>query len=494
MVYLQRRVGMIIRNYNISKLYTKYLFSPYRLHIKKNPAKLIAIISQDTPNACAIIELIVLILREIFVILFITFLLLLVDPLAFSLIFGIFFLFSVIFIYFAKIYSFRKGAILQKDRLKNFSAINETFESIKDIKILKKEDFFLNRFYQKIKSQEKQKLFLSVMNVVPRFGFEMLTILIIFFVIMFSSSMGIKNENLVAIITFLAFSSLRLIPAFKTINVSLNSIIFNLPSLNIVLEENDQFSKISPNIKVEKNTENKISFESSIILENITFSYERDTKPVLRNINLEIKKGEKIGLVGPSGSGKTTLINCLLGLLDLNEGKIKSDGMDISANFNDWKNYLGYVPQDIYLLDDTVKKNIGFGLKDKYIDNQKIERAIDITYASEFVKKLPLGINTIVGNRGIGLSGGQKQRLGIARAIYDSPDLLLLDEATNALDEFMEKNLLKRIFEIKKKSTILVIAHRIVSLENCDKLIYLENGIIKDIGSYDQITNKYKLV
>ena len=287
---------------------------------------------------------------------------------------------------------------------------------------------------------------------------------------------------------------MRLIPAFKTINVSLNSIIFNLPSLNIVLEENDQFSKISPNIKVEKNTENKISFESSIILENITFSYERDTKPVLRNINLEIKKGEKIGLVGPSGSGKTTLINCLLGLLDLNEGKIKSDGMDISANFNDWKNYLGYVPQDIYLLDDTVKKNIGFGLRDKYIDNQKIERAIDITYASEFVKKLPLGINTIVGNRGIGLSGGQKQRLGIARAIYDSPDLLLLDEATNALDEFMEKNLLKRIFEIKKKSTILVIAHRIVSLENCDKLIYLENGIIKDIGSYDQITNKYKLV
>jgi len=485
MVYIQRRVGIIIRNYNVSKLYTKYLYSPYKVHVKKNPSKLIGIISQDTPNACAIIELIMLILRESFLILFLIILLLSIDPYTFSIVFFIFLFFSFLFIFFAKKYSFNKGQILHKDRLKNFQAINQTFESIKDIKILSKENFFKDRFYQLIKSQENQRLFLTIMNVIPRFSLEILTIAIIVFVIIFSDALGLNMDRIITTITFLAFSSLRIIPAFKTINSSINNIIFNLPSLEIVLKETDEIENKLNEINTTNNLDSApLSFDKKIVLENVYFKYSSDHKPVLKDLNLNITKGEKIGLIGSSGSGKTTLINCMLGLLNLEKGCIKSDDVNISNNFSSWRKHVGYVPQDIYLLDDSIKKNVAFGLNDSEISSEKLNNALETANCFEFLSTLPNGIETVIGNRGIGLSGGQRQRIGIARALYNSPNFLVLDEATNALDEKMEKLVLKKIFERNKNTTIIVIAHRLASLEICDKFIILKDGSIKIADNY----------
>tara|TARA_Y100000590_G_scaffold465793_1_gene639108 strand:+ start:175 stop:1971 length:1797 start_codon:yes stop_codon:yes gene_type:complete len=501
MVYLQRRVGIIIRNYNVSKLYTKYLYSPYKVHVKKDPAKLIGIISQDAPNACTIIELIILILREVFLILYVIILLLLVDPLTFSIILTFFILLSILFIFFTKKYSFRKGSKLQKDRLENFLSIDQTFESIKDIKILQREKFFENNFIKLIKSQEKQKLFLSITNVIPRFAFEMLTIIMIVFIIIFSKSFGLSVDKIVTSITFLAFSSIRLIPAFKTINTSINNIFFNLPSLDIIVAEQKEIDQLQYKNEFlnkkdiqEKNIISDISFKNEIEIKDIVYKYENNLPPVINELSFKIKKGEKIGLVGPSGSGKTTLINCLLGLLPLNQGFIHSDGKDISKNFDSWKKQVGYVPQDIYLLGDTIIRNIAFGLNNDEIKSLKINSSVSISNSSEFIDNLPKKLETLVGNRGLAISGGQRQRIGIARSLYNSPNFLILDEATNALDEKLEKKIINNIFNIGYDITILIIAHRISSLEGCDKLIYLENGKIKGSGKFHEITKKYKLI
>ena len=229
---------------NIHKLYSKYLYGPYRLHIKKNPAKLIGVISYDVPTACTIIELIVLILRETFLIIYIVALLLFVDPLIFSIILSFFCIFSIIFIFFAKTFSLKKGSILQKERLALFQAINQTFESIKDIKILKKQNFFENNLLKLIRSQEKQKLFLSMTNSIPRFILEIITLIIIFLIIFFSKNFGFSEDKIVTTITFLSFSALRIIPAFRTLNTSINNIIFNLPSLDKITDEAKEFDEL----------------------------------------------------------------------------------------------------------------------------------------------------------------------------------------------------------------------------------------------------------
>lgn len=483
MVYFQRKIGIIIRNYNASKLYTKYLFSPYKIYLKKNPSKLIGIISQDTPNACSIIELSLLILRELFLIIFLVILLFSVDPYSFSLIFLIFFIFSLFFLFFGKKYTYKKGQVLQKNRLDNFKAINQTFESIKEIKILNKENYFYKKFLGLIKSQENQRLFLAMMNVVPRFFLEIITITIIVFIIIFSDFLGLDKDKTITTITFLAFASTRIIPAFKTINTSINSIVFHLPSLNIVINEMDEIDnfKFKENTKLDSiNEVNQITLKKNIIIQNLSFKYDESHPPVLKNINLKINKGEKIGLTGYSGSGKTTFINCLLGLLNLENGTIKADGTEINKNFFSWRKNIGYVPQDIYLLDDSIKKNVAFGLDDKDISLDKVNDALKISNSLEFIENLPEGIDTKVGNRGISISGGQRQRIGIARALYNKPNLLILDESTNALDEITEKKLLDDIFYSIKESIIILIAHRLKSLKICDKILNLNNGNFKN--------------
>lgn len=492
MVYFQRKVGIIIRNYNIHKLYSKYLYGPYRLHIKKNPAKLIGVISYDVPTACTIIELIVLILRETFLIIYIVALLLFVDPLIFSIILSFFCIFSIIFIFFAKTFSLKKGSILQKERLALFQAINQTFESIKDIKILKKENFFESNLLKLIRSQEKQKLFLSMTNSIPRFILEIITLIIIFLIIFFSKKFGLSEDKIVTTITFLSFSALRIIPAFRTLNTSINNIIFNLPSLDKITDEAKEFDELknlnysfrSNKLKVDDSI---IKFNNKLKVENIFYKYDENLDYAIKDISFEIKKGEKVGLIGSSGSGKTTLINCVLGLLNLDKGFIKSDGINISDNLNSWVKQVGYVPQDIYLLDDSVKKNIAFGLHDNEISIDKLNYALETSNCLEFLNTLPNGIDTIIGNRGIALSGGQRQRIGIARALYFSPNFLILDEATNALDEKLEKIVLKDIFEKNQNTTIVLIAHRINSLKICDKYFILKDGSLKITSNFNEI-------
>jgi ABC-type multidrug transport system fused ATPase/permease subunit len=220
----------------------------------------------------------------------------------------------------------------------------------------------------------------------------------------------------------------------------------------------------------------KLSLDSSIKIQNISFSFPESKKEIFKDFSLEIKKGEKIGVVGPSGSGKTTLINIILGFFPPDKGKVSADNKDIHLNLKSWHSRIGYIPQEIYLLDDTVLKNIALGIKEDAEDLNKLEAALKSAEIYDFINNLPDGINTMVGDRGIRFSGGQRQRVGIARALYRDPNVLIFDEATSSLDEETEKKFIENIFNLNGNRTIIISTHKLNSLNKCDKIYSIKNN------------------
>jgi len=233
----------------------------------------------------------------------------------------------------------------------------------------------------------------------------------------------------------------------------------------------------------------KLSFDKEISLRNISFKYPNSARTIIKNINLQIYSKSTIGIVGPTGSGKTTIVDIILGLLLPQKGKLEIDGETINATNNrSWQNFVGYVPQQIYISDDTIKANIAFGVKPENIDQKSIERAAKIADLHQFiVEDLHEQYQTKVGERGVRLSGGQKQRIGIARALYHKPKLLVFDEATSALDMQTEKIVMDSINRLEKEVTIIIIAHRLNTVKNCDNIIVIEKGEIKEQGKFDQL-------
>ena len=244
-------------------------------------------------------------------------------------------------------------------------------------------------------------------------------------------------------------------------------------------------------------TDNKIAnkkfFENQIKFENVFFSHENSNAKILKNIFLEIKQGQKIGIIGKSGAGKSTLIDLILGLIKPTNGNIFVDDTNLNDNLRDWQKQIGYVPQDIYLLDDTIKNNIAFGLNANDINQEVILKSIESSGLKDYVNSLEKKENTIVGNRGIRVSGGQKQRIGIARALYNNPKILILDEATSSLDIFAERTVVEEIYKAAENITLIIVTHRLRAVINCDKLYLLDKGEIIDEGKYSYLESKDSL-
>jgi ABC-type multidrug transport system fused ATPase/permease subunit len=243
-----------------------------------------------------------------------------------------------------------------------------------------------------------------------------------------------------------------------------------------------EFDEIMPEVKVLNGRSNSSHFNdfAKININQLSYSYDgkADGTKVLSNVSFEILKGQSIGIIGQSGAGKSTLVDLILGLLTPTEGNIYLDGIDIQSNLKAWQSQIGYVPQSIYLTDDSLRKNIAFGVEDNEINESAILEALKFSQLKSFVDTLPEGLDTMVGERGVKLSGGQRQRIGIARALYHKPQILVLDEATSALDTKTENGVLNSLDQIYGKMTILIIAHRIGTLKGCDKIIEIEKGSI----------------
>jgi ATP-binding cassette, subfamily B, bacterial PglK len=373
--------------------------------------------------------------------------------------------------------------------------INHSLGGLKETKIIGCESYFEDQMEsQIIKHSTSSSLALSFGNL-PRYIIEafLISFLIGFTFLFLAANQG-NVQGLSATLGVFALVSIRLIPAVGNLLTSINGIRYSAYSIDKIhldlkeLENANSHNKIKlRSTSFAQNIRSVLPFKTSITLESITYCYPNAQKKSLEGISLSIKKGESIGLIGKSGAGKTTLVDVILGLLAAQIGDIKVDGTSIYTDLRSWQNLIGYVPQTIFLVDDTLEKNIAFGVPEHLIDSHRLEKAILAAQLEELIENLPNGLSTMVGERGVMLSGGQRQRIGIARALYHEREILVFDEATAALDNETEGLVTEAIKSLSGIKTMIIIAHRLSTIEHCDRIYQLDKGSIVNSGSYNEV-------
>ncbi len=480
LIYVEGNLMKSLRLSTSKKLFNHYMNSNYLFYVNSNPATIIRTLNHDVGLAYKYISSFLLLLREFLLVFIVLILLLSVNILVYSSSFIIFSLMTAIFYFLLKNKLVDKGKALQIEHSKNIKIIGQSFSSIKEIKISQKENFFTNLYYTSVNLIEKLYFFSYLVSKYPRLLLEILAVLMITsfaFIMFFFDAEG----QLIPLLALLAAACIRFIPALNSIIGSLNSLKFYSPSFDLIykqlktaLSAKDATNKIANNLN-----KDKINFDIEIALKDVSFSYPNSNKLALENVNLNIKKGEIIAIIGSSGSGKTTLINLILGFISPNKGEIKVDNKNIINNLESWQSKLGYVPQDVYLMDETLRENIAFGVLEDNVNHDLINEVVKKSRLEDFINNLPDKLESNVGNVGSKISGGQRQRIGIARSLYTEPEILILDEATNSLDIENENKIIDEIFENKSDKTIIIISHRHNNLHRFDKIYKIENGKVR---------------
>jgi ATP-binding cassette, subfamily B, bacterial PglK len=374
-----------------------------------------------------------------------------------------------------------------------FTIVGEAFGAVKEIKLGGFEKKYIDQFSEPAKKLARYEAFMGVLTQLPRFAIEAVAFGGMLLITLYLMAKTNDFVNIVPTIALYAFAGYRLIPLLQGIFDSINVLRYTRVSVDAL---HDDLKKLQTSELV--SFRNVLHLKKEINLNNINFSYPNSSKLNLKNINLKIPAGSNTGIVGLTGSGKSTLIDVILGLHTPKNGSLEIDGKIIdNNNRRSWQQSIGYVPQQIFLFDDTIASNIAFGQDLKHIDQDSIEKAAKIAKIHDFiVNELPLKYQTPIGERGIRLSGGQRQRLGIARALYHNPKVLILDEATNALDVHTEQLVIEEIKKLRKDRTMIIITHRLNSVKDCDNLILIEKGEIKQEGKFeklDNLSNYFKL-
>ncbi len=472
LIYYQ---SAVIRDFNVkltNKLYKLYLYAPYFIHLRKNNAELVRNILGETSQVISMILKIIVLSRELLVLIFIFVLILYVDIVVTLVVFSLLTICASIFFFFTKKTINRNAKLMQNLSATRIQSVNETFGAIKEVKIFNIEDVFGKKFYLKNLLRENYFLINSFLVSIPRFFLEAVIIFSLISVLMTFNYLNKDFNSLLPLLTLLSVAAIRLLPSFNSITQSLSSIKSLSPSLNLVVKEIRYLEEIKETFTILKN--NAFSFDKKILFNNVSFKYPNNKSNTLTEINLEILRESKVGIIGSSGAGKSTFINLLLGLLKPTEGNILVDGKNIEENLKTWQSYIGYVPQDIYLLDDSIKNNIT--LYDENIDENQLKKVLKLTRLEEFINSLPNGTETYVGERGTRISGGQRQRIGIARALCKDPRIIIFDEATNALDKENENNIMREIQALDLKKNLIIITHKYDLVKNCNKVFTFDKG------------------
>ena len=369
-----------------------------------------------------------------------------------------------------------------------FKVAGEALNGIKELKILGREGVYLARFGIHAKQHASNNVTAGIIAQIPRYALEVLAFGGILMIVLYFLKAGEGSEKMVPLMALYAFAGYRLLPALQQVFAGISSVRCGLAALDLLHQDmvdgqgeatGEDFQARTPDLK-------PLAFTKELELRDVSFSYPGAREPVLNNINLTISANTTIGFVGATGSGKTTTVDLILGLLPPGAGKMLADGVEISGpEISRWQLNLGYVPQNIYLSDDTISRNIAFGVPDAEIDQRQVVRAARIANLADFVEnELPEGYETIIGERGVRLSGGQRQRIGIARALYRDPAVLIMDEATSALDGLTEEAVMDAIRNLSRQKTIIMIAHRLSTVRDCDVIYLLEHGRLVAQGDY----------
>ncbi len=378
------------------------------------------------------------------------------------------------------------GSLRVKANLERYQMAQEALGGIKEVKVLGLEEGYLNRFSAPARRFASTQAASKIISQIPRHILQAVAFggLLILMLAMLAEEDQTLNES-IPLLGLFALAGNRLFPALQDIYISVTTMRFGAPALDALHKE---FADLSGREPKQRN-ETPMGLHSEIEFDGVRFAYPGASSPALRNMDLKIAANTSVGLVGGTGAGKTTAVDVIMGLLEPQEGSIRVDGVEITRqNRSAWLRTIGYVPQHIFLTDDTVAANIAFGIDAEEIDMEAVERAARIAELHDFVTgEMPKGYDTMVGERGVRLSGGQRQRIGIARALYHNPDVLVMDEATSALDNLTERAVMDAVHNLAGAKTVIMIAHRLSTVQRCDRIVLMENGRIAVQGSYQEL-------
>ncbi|HIK35075.1 MAG TPA: ABC transporter ATP-binding protein [Thermosynechococcus sp. M98_K2018_005] len=466
-------------------LLRSYLFKPYTFHLQNNTAKLVQNASSETINIFTgyVLPLLIIISESLIVFAIFT-VIILSNPFISLVVIAVLAILSYFFFRFFRRKLKEIGAKRVHYAQKVVQSINQGLGGIKEVKILGREQVFLDVYEENLIEDRKAHYFLIFINQLPRSYFETLAVIIIILIIILILVQQGSVAQVLPLISLFAAAAFRLLPSATRLMVSLNSVIFYSASLDIIYD--DLLEARSLEIHQAEPVTIK-PFRDRLELIDLHYTYPNAPRLALCGVSLTIKKGEMVGFVGASGAGKTTIVDLILGLLEPSQGDIRVDGESIYQNLPQWQRQIGYIPQTIYLSDDTLRRNIAFGLPDEAIDETAVWAAVEAAQLSTFVRTLPEGLDTVVGERGVRLSGGQRQRVGIARALYHNPSVLIMDEATAALDNQTEAGVMDAIQALSGEKTIIMIAHRLSTVMACDRLYLMANGQVAAVGSYQEL-------
>jgi ABC-type multidrug transport system fused ATPase/permease subunit len=483
-IWLQRGFSNEITARISRDLFDVYLHLPYSYHLENNSSTLIRNAQSSNSLMMGIIDPLLLVISESLVTFGLLVLILWLEPvgsLVTILSFGVFALI------FQKVTSrkvrkwgeadnFHKGMLVQH--------LQQGFGGVKDVKVLSRENYFVDEYDFHLQSSSNVLRRYETVSTLPRFGLELLTIIGLAILVSIMIATGRGVDQIMPIIGLFGATAFRLLPSAHQFLTSLQSINRNMPILKILVKD------LNLGVSDKSDVVSSSEFFSKLEMRNVHFGYSSLNFDALSDVSLSIHRGEAVGFVGQSGAGKSTLVDSLLGLLKPRQGELFVNGSDIANRLQWWRSRVGYVPQTIFLTDDTLRKNVAFGLPEEEINDVSVRNAIRLAQLDEFIDSLPEGMNSMVGERGVRLSGGQRQRIGIARALYNNPEVLVLDEATSSLDTETEHGVMQAVQALQGDKTVIIVAHRLSTVEYCDRLYRLDAGRIVDEGTFDEVMNR----
>ena len=468
-----------IKRQMAENLMTAYLKQPYKFFLQKNSSELIRAVNLDTSQIYEIVLNCLLIASNGLTALALI-LTLLVTNVVMTIVIAVLLAITacvILFIIQKKTrYYGRRNQQLSGSLIKY---LQQAFEGVKEIKIIGNEKFFIDRYVTTYRDQTEIGRKFNLTNLLPKYLVETVCIVGIMLFLGYNIIFIPTYMDIIPQLAVFVAAAVKLLPSVNALYSYANTIIYHKAAIDVIYRDVKEANELNNGELLLEQNCRKMDFDQDIVLDNLMFQYDPTGKIILDHINLEVPKGKSVALIGPSGGGKTTTADLILGLLAPTEGKVLVDGIDIQTNLSGWRRQIGYIPQNIYLMDDSIKNNIALGVPEKEISEDQVWKALEDAQLSDFVKGLEHGIETQIGERGARISGGQRQRMGIARALYHNPDILVFDEATSALDTKTEQEVMKAVDGLHGTKTMIMIAHRLTTIENCDIVYKIENGEVR---------------
>ncbi len=490
LAWWQTRFAFGVQAQLSQRLFMIYLCQPYTFHLQRNSAQLVNNIVTEVGQFThfGIISG-VLLLTESLVLIGLCSLIFIVEPLGTIIVASVLGATAWGFHRITRVRIARWGEARQHHDSLRLHHLQQGLGGAKEVKLLGRENEFLEQFRRHNFQSARAQRFQSTLGQLPRLWLELLAISGLAILVISMLALNRPLEAVLPTLALFAAAVFRLIPSANRLLGAVQSLRYGLPVVNTLHTE----FKLATTLEGARAHNRVTPFHAALELSHVTYTYPGAAEPALRDSSFAIQRGESVGIIGPSGAGKSTLVDTLLGLLTPDTGVVRVDGEDIQTNLRNWQDQIGYVSQSLFLTDDTLRRNVAFGLPNKQIDDSAVQRAIQSARLEEFVAGLPEGLETLVGERGIRLSGGQRQRVGIARALYHNPAVLVLDEATSSLDTSTEHDVMQEVRALHGTRTIIIVAHRLSTVEHCDRIYRLERGRVSTKGTPQEILPTRKI-